>query len=61
METFALEWNVLDALACPHLEDQGQSHPDLFSLMSSILGPYTLFFPHAVFLDLTSPFKPFLM
>jgi hypothetical protein len=56
---FGSEWNVLDALACPHLEDQVQSYPDMVSLVWSILGPYTLFLPHAVFLHLTSPLKVF--
>lgn len=58
METFGSKWNVLDAFACPHLEDEVQSHPDMFLLVSSILGSYTLFLPHAVFLHLTSPLKP---
>lgn len=58
METFGSEWNVLDAFACPHLEDEVQSHPDMFPLVLSIWGPYTLSLPHAVFLHLTSPLKP---
>lgn len=50
---------TIDALACPPLEVQVQSHPNLSPLVSSDLRSYTLFLPDAVSLLLTSPLIPF--